>query len=67
MLMTLIVETDAIEDTRKFFSATLEGEHLISLHFGDYNKTLSAIEQACATNDNPKKAIEQILLERSKE
>jgi len=67
LLLTLIVDTEAIEDTRKFFSAVLEGCHLVSLHLGDYSKTLRDIEQACATEKNPKKTIEQILLERGKE
>ena len=66
-LITLIVDTDAVEDTRKFFSAVLEGSHLVSLHLGDYNKTLGEIEQACATKKNPKKTIEQILINRGKQ
>jgi ABC-type siderophore export system fused ATPase/permease subunit len=66
-LITLIVDTDAVEDTRKFFSAVLEGCHLVSMHLGDCNKTLEEIEQACATKKNPKKTIEQILTNRSKQ
>lgn len=66
-LITLIVDTAAVEDTRKFFSAVLEGCHLVSLHLGDYSKTLKDIEQACATKKNPKKTIEQILINRSKQ
>jgi hypothetical protein len=66
-LITLIVDTDEVEDTRKFFSAVLEGCHLVSLHSGDYSKTLRDIEQACVTEKNPKKTIEQILLVRSKQ
>jgi hypothetical protein len=56
-----------VEDTRKFFSAVLEGSHLVGLHLGDLSKTLKDIEQACATKKNPKKTIEQILLVRSKQ
>jgi hypothetical protein len=66
-LITLIVDADAVGDTRKFLSAVLEGCHLVSLHLGDLSKTLKDIEQACATKKNPKKTIEQILLEMSKQ
>lgn len=66
-LITLIVDTEVVEDTHRFFSAVLEGCNLVSLHLGDYSKTLREIEQACATKKNPKKTIEQILINRNKQ
>jgi hypothetical protein len=60
-LITLVVDTDAVEDI------LLEGCHLVSMHLGDCNKTLEEIEQACATKKNPKKTIEQILINRGKQ
>ena len=73
-LITLVVDTDAVGDVLKFFCAVLEdrpavleGCNLVSLHLGDYSKTLRDIEQACATKKNPKKTIEQILINRGKQ